>query len=101
MRACCRSMRGRCRSMRGRCRSTRASSENHKRRSETAGLGRGSESAAALSLAPEELPRVVLEVADELLQIVVDLFVHQQRADRAAAFANVLHDAFRFFHRAL
>src|SRR5947199_116262 len=41
------------------------------------------------SLLPEELPRVALEVPRQLLEVVVDLRLHQQRARRALALAHV------------
>src|SRR5882672_2655258 len=43
-------------------------------------------------LAPEELPRVVLEIASELLDVVVELLVHHQRTHRAFAMPHVGDD---------
>lgn len=41
------------------------------------------------SFAPEELPRVVLEIPEHLLDVVVERLVHHQRADRALATLDV------------
>src|ERR1700736_4385279 len=46
-------------------------------------------------LPPEHLPRVVLEVAHELLHVVVDLFVHHEGADAALALLDVRDDRLR------
>jgi transposase len=51
--------------------------------------------AEARSLLPEELPGVVLEIPHHLLDVVVDLLVHHERADRALAGLDVLHDRLR------
>ena len=50
-------------------------------------------------LPPEELPGVVLEVAHELLHVVVDLFIHHERADGALAFLDVGDDRLRVGRR--
>ena len=44
------------------------------------------------SLAPEKFPRIVLQVAKHLLDVVINFFIHDERADRAFAFFDVLHD---------
>src|SRR5262249_23679106 len=53
------------------------------------------------SVPPEQLPRVVLEIADELGDVVVHLFVHQERADGALAAADVRDDRVCVVERAL
>src|SRR5581483_4396752 len=51
--------------------------------------------AGARSFLPEELPGIPLEVADHLLDVVVDLLVDDQRAGGALAALDVGHDHLR------
>src|SRR3569833_4517801 len=45
--------------------------------------------AITASFLPEELPRIALEVADQLAEVAVELVARQQRAGRALARAQV------------